>query len=270
MHDQLTENTNTRYAYLHAMGIDIWVPRTTAITQQGNQHTSRQPCAVAEYKMHQHVPLEQHAVAPGKQPRQQIKQQESTHQEARQVQDSDLSSANYSAATQTIASVQKASGQISQSAVMGQQNIALIQTADLLVVALIGTHRALSETYLELVKRMLHRCGVRTEHIQHSVLQSIELHHNLHFHDQQITDTVLSCINMQQQRSGQAFRWIILLSRFLQPVYNALQSQEQNPQQCATVAVLIEQELIDMITAPATRKQVWQKLLPLRQAMIPS
>ena len=268
MHHQLTENIS-RYAYLHAMGIDIWIPRTTVVTAKQNQHTNQQ-LAVADLSIDQPAPLTQKETQQEVTHQQGIKKQEITQQETRQIQGKNLSSTNQPAATQTTDSVQKSSYQKNQPAVLGQQNIAMIQTTDLLVLAMIGTNRKLPETYLELVERMLHRCGVNTENMQYSVLHTIELHHNLHFHDQQITDTVLSCINVHQQRSGQVFRWIILLSRLLQPVYKPLQSQEQYLQKSATVSILIEQELIDMITAPATRKQVWQKLLPLRQAMITS
>lgn len=229
----LTPQHSPHYAhtYLKAMGIDLWLLRTN--TEEAKE-TSKT--------------IESHARIAGQ-----------PEKQNRQIQKITVNKAVNKVST-------KIRAQIPKTTLLGQQNVAFIQTTNvstnLLVVALIGQHMNLPGAHLNLITRMLHRCSIDTQKVEHSVLDTMSLYSKLHFCDQDIANTLLSHIHKKQEQQACTHNWIILLGSTLEQLIGQQLKAKLKPK---SKTLLIQQEIIDLLSFPETRKQAWEALLPLRE-----
>lgn len=245
------------YAYLKPMGIELWVERTSEATEK-----TQKPSAVkASYT----EPLST-KLSFTEPPSKELSSKEPSFTELSPIQPLAQSgnTLNQADAARYAPRAEDHKVQNNNAAqtpsLLGIQNIAFIQTPEALVIALNGKHMDLQAPYLALIMRMLERCGVNISSVEHSVLDSMHLHHRLHFHDEDIIQALLS--HMHQRQEKQPYAWVILLGSALAP----LQAQWQNAN---TSTLLIEQEVVDLLSFPETRKQAWEALLPLRSRKVP-
>ena len=210
------------YTYLQAMGIDLWLLKSTYVAQKESEHL-----IISE-----------------------------PEQESKPTAPKTESATSHYTSSARQPDQQQGHPRPTDPPLLGQQNIALIQTQNVLAIAVAGKHINLPAAYLELIERMLNRCAVDTNGIKHSVLDTARLYNDLGFDDNSIINAVLVYIDKKQREHK--LDWIILLGSSLNPLADKLKSIPYFRH------ILIKQEVIDLLSLPETRKEAWQRLLPLR------